>query len=122
GERGRGLHRLGGDARRGLTCPDQHGALLIPGTLLDLNDFHLQVVEVRVIEIELALERPVRDTASLAEPGKNLIQHRAQVHDRLSTCLPSSAQTTSDPWDPVCSPTLPHGTPPGTDKARSSTQ
>jgi hypothetical protein len=67
GERGRSLHRFGGGDRRDLTCPDQHGALLIPSTLLDLNDFHLQVVEVRVIEIELALERPVRDAATLAE-------------------------------------------------------
>jgi hypothetical protein len=47
------------------TGPYQHGAILIHGTLLDLNEFHLQVVEVRVIEVELALERPVRDAASL---------------------------------------------------------
>jgi hypothetical protein len=100
GERGRGLHGLGGGSRRGLTCPDQHGALLLNGTLVHLNDFHLQVVEVRVIEVELALERPVRDAASLAEQREHLIQHSVKVHERPSTCLPGSAQTASDLWGP----------------------
>jgi hypothetical protein len=54
---------------------------LVPGTLLDLKDFQLQVVKEGVIEVELALERPVRDAASLAEQRQDLIQHGVKVHD-----------------------------------------
>jgi len=66
---------------------------MIPGTLLNLNDFHSQVVEVRVIEIELALERPVRNAAALAEQRKDLVQHRIKVHDCLSPYLSGSNRT-----------------------------
>ena len=100
GERGRGLHGFRGGGRCGLTHPDQHRALLIDGTLVDLNDFHLQVIEVRVIEVELALERPVRDAAALAEQRQDLVQHSVKVHDRLSTYLSGSTQTASEPWGP----------------------
>src|SRR5262249_18995347 len=75
-------------------------ALLIPGTVLDLNEFHFQVVEVCVIEVELALERPIRDAAALAEQRQGLVQHRVKVHDRPSPCLPGSTRTASDPWGP----------------------
>jgi hypothetical protein len=66
GEQGLGLYRRGGYSRCVLASPDQHSTFLINSTLVDLNDFHLQIIEVRVIEVELALERPVRDAASLA--------------------------------------------------------
>jgi len=68
--------------------------------LSDLNNFHLQVVEVRIIEVELALERPVRDAAALAEQREDLIQYRVKVHDQSSMCLPGSAQTAPAPWGP----------------------
>jgi hypothetical protein len=60
-----------------------------------LNDFHLQVVEVRIIKVELTFERPVRDTPSLAEQREDLIQHSVKVHDRRSPCLSGSDQTAS---------------------------
>jgi hypothetical protein len=80
GERGLRLSRCEGGVRCLLTRPDQHRALLIHSTLSDLNKFHLQVVEVRVVKVELALERPVRHTAALAQQCENLIQHRVKVH------------------------------------------
>jgi len=55
------------------TGPYQHGAILINGTLVDLNDFHLQIVEVPLVEVELALERPIGDAAALAEQRQDLI-------------------------------------------------
>ena len=76
------------------TGPYQHGAVLINGTLVDLNDFHLQVVEVRVIEVELALERPVRhgragaavrgpDPAPRKSPSSTLSVSVGQYRDRI---------------------------------------
>ena len=61
---------------------------------LALDEFHLQVVEVRVIEVELALERPVRHTAALAQQCEDLIQHRVKVHHRRSPWLSGSTRTT----------------------------
>ena len=75
--------------------PHQHGAILINGTLVDLDEFHLEIVKVRVIKVKLALERPVGDAAALAEQRKDLIQHRVKVHDRLSPCLSGSDRTAS---------------------------
>src|SRR5436309_3337059 len=42
GERGLGLYRRGGCGRCVLASPDQHSTL-INSTLVDLNDFHLQI-------------------------------------------------------------------------------
>jgi hypothetical protein len=75
------------------TGPDQHSALLIHGTLVDLDDLHLQIIEVRLVEVELALKRPIGDATALAEQRQDLIQHRVKVHDRSSLCLPGSART-----------------------------
>ena len=87
GERGPRLSRCEGGVRCLLTCPDQHRALLIHSTPSDLNKFHLQVVEVRVVKVELALERPVRHTAALAQQCENLIQHRVKsIVDALRVC------------------------------------
>jgi hypothetical protein len=47
-----------------LSHPDQHGAVPINSLLMDLDDFGLQIGEVRVVEVELALEGPIRHTAT----------------------------------------------------------
>ncbi|MDQ3831707.1 MAG: hypothetical protein M3361_20915 [Candidatus Tectomicrobia bacterium] len=96
GERSLSLHGPGGGGRRGVARPDEHGAVLLNGTLVDLNNFHLQIVEVGVIEVKLAFERSVRDTAALAQQREDLIQHSIKVHERPSPCLLGSAQTASD--------------------------
>jgi hypothetical protein len=92
GERGRGLHGFGGGGRRGIARPDEHGAVLLNGPLVELKHFHLQIVQGGVIEVKLALERPVRDTAPLAQQHEDLIQHSIKVHERPSPCLRGSAQ------------------------------
>ena len=45
-----------------------------------------KTVEVRIIEVELPLERPIRDTASLAEQREDLVQHTIKVH-RATLCV-----------------------------------
>ena len=44
--------------RRG-SCPHQHGALVVHRELFDLNQLHLEVFEVGVIDTKLPLERPI---------------------------------------------------------------
>ena len=36
--------------------PDQHGAILVDGQLVDLDNFNLQIFEILVIQAKLALE------------------------------------------------------------------
>ena len=57
-------------------------------------NFYLQVVEVPIIEVELALERPVRHTAALAQQCEDLVQQRVKVHHRRSPCLSGHTRTT----------------------------
>jgi hypothetical protein len=52
GARGLGLHRRGGgggDGRRGVARPDQHGSLFVHSKPLALNEFGLQVLQIVVI-------------------------------------------------------------------------
>jgi hypothetical protein len=53
-------------------------------------EFLLEGLEVRVIECELHLERPIRDPTALAQQREHLIHHRLKVHKRPSPCLPGS--------------------------------
>src|SRR5262249_42456145 len=65
---GRGLwHRRQGGGwrrswrRRSVPCPDQHCLALIDGQALALNEFDLQILQRLIIELELPLERAIRD-------------------------------------------------------------
>jgi hypothetical protein len=49
------------------------------------------------IECALALERPVRHPAALAQQREDLIEHGIKVHARPSACLPGRAQPASAP-------------------------
>ena len=61
-------HRWGGRwGRRCATGPDQHGAVLIDGQALALNNFGCEVRQVRLIKIELALQGPVGQAAAALE-------------------------------------------------------
>jgi hypothetical protein len=42
--------------------PDENAAVFVVGELFRLDQFNFHVFEVRVIEVEPTLERPVRDT------------------------------------------------------------
>ena len=61
--------------------PHQTSAILIGHGVLGVEEFFLERFNRLVIQMELEFERPVRDPATLAEQGKNLIQHRVKVHD-----------------------------------------
>ncbi len=64
--------RCGGACSGGSARPDQHLAVLIQRHLLDLNEFHLQVFEVVVIQGELALQGPVGEALVLLQPVDDL--------------------------------------------------
>jgi hypothetical protein len=48
------------------TCPDQHASVLISGDLLRVEEFVLKIIEGLLIQVKLALERPIRHTLALA--------------------------------------------------------
>lgn len=74
---------LGGRwGRRGgsLFCPDQNAAVFVAGELFRLDQFDFHVVEVRVIQVEPPLERPVRDTPLALEHRDDLGQELFKGH------------------------------------------
>src|SRR5215468_5153224 len=82
----RGLCGRGG-WRRGprLTYPDQYSPLFIDCEPLALNEFDLHVLQIIVIDVELALERTIGHTLPLPEHGNHLIKDGVKVH-RGSSC------------------------------------
>jgi hypothetical protein len=47
---------------------------------VDLDDFNLQILKVRLVEAELSLEGPVGHTATVPEEVQNLIENLIKVH------------------------------------------
>ncbi len=78
------------------TGPDQHIALLIHRQALALDEFVLEILQGRVIELELPLEGAIGQAAPLAQEGDHLIHHRDKVHpvSSLSGARPQDACTT----------------------------
>src|SRR5262249_27244750 len=66
--------------RRGALNPDQHGAVLIDGKLSSLDDFCLQILEIRIVEPKLPLERPICNPLMTLEEFEYCIEHRVEVH------------------------------------------
>jgi hypothetical protein len=62
---------------------------------MDLDDFGLQISEVRVVEVELALEGPIRHPATAPEQLDDMVQDLIERHgptlrpftDRGKFCL-----------------------------------
>ncbi len=69
---------MGAVARR--TGPDQHAALLIDRQALAVDEFVLEILQRRVIELELPLEGAIGQAAPLAQQGDHLIHDRDKVH------------------------------------------
>ncbi len=63
----------------------QHGSIFIHREPLALNEFGLHVLQIVVIEVELALERPIRHALTLTEHSNHLIEDGVKVH-RGSSC------------------------------------
>src|SRR5215467_14230277 len=72
------------DERRGhrrIPGPDQHSASLVHGELFGLDDFSFEVFEVVLVEVEAALERPIRHPPvapqQVKHPGQDLVKRHA---------------------------------------------
>ena len=69
---------------RGAADPDQHGVVLVHRYLLHLDKFELDILEVRLIQVELAFEGTIRDPALALEQGDGLVQDLLEGHGRPS--------------------------------------
>jgi hypothetical protein len=69
------------------TRPDQHTSVLIPGDLLRVEEFVLEIIEGLLIQVKLALKRPIRHTLALAQELDNVIEQCIEVHPIFSTHL-----------------------------------
>src|SRR5262249_20755217 len=76
------LESRGGGARRRVrtTRPDQHGPLFIDGEPLAMDEFSLQVLQVGVIQGELALKRSIGQAPSTLEHGNRLVEDLFKGH------------------------------------------
>jgi hypothetical protein len=68
------------DNRRGVARPDQHCPLFIHREPLALNEFGLQVLKIVVIQVELALERSIRQTPAALQKGNRLVEEFLKGH------------------------------------------
>ena len=66
--------------RPSVTGPDEHRPALIAGEALALNEFHLQILQRRLIQLELPLEGAIGQATPLAQECNRLIHHRHKVH------------------------------------------
>src|SRR5262245_45444822 len=74
---GRGRDRRWGS---GTAHPDQHGMVLVHGELQHLDNFSGEILEVGIVELKLALEGTIRDTASALEHGYRLVEDLLKGH------------------------------------------
>jgi hypothetical protein len=61
--------------------------VLIYCKALSDNEFCFEVCEAGVIEAELALQRAIGDTATVAEQCNDLINDLIKIHDSSSLCI-----------------------------------
>jgi hypothetical protein len=75
------------------TRPDEDTVRLIDREALALNELVFERFQMRVIELKLQLEGPIRQAAPLAQEGNRLIHHRDKVHrvSSLSRARPPCA-------------------------------
>jgi hypothetical protein len=95
--------RLGALAGHGLhgryrTCPDQDRAALIHCEALALNEFMLQIIQSRVVELKLPLEGAVGQAPPTLEHGYRLVEDLLKGHRHPSLCRYGVQQTMWE-WD-----------------------
>src|SRR5262249_2042554 len=75
--------RLVADRHRGcgsVPAPDQHGTVLIHSELLGLDDLSFKVFEIVLVEVEAALQRPIRHPPVAPQQVKHLGQELVKRH------------------------------------------
>jgi hypothetical protein len=60
---------------------------------LRVEEFVLEVIEGLLIQVKLALERPIRHTLTLAQEIDNVIEESVEVHSIFSTRLKGMADS-----------------------------
>src|SRR5712691_4277652 len=75
-----------------VTCPDEQLAVVVDGELLDPYEFDGQILKEHIIELKLALERPIGDPSALAEQLHHLVEYRIKVHHCSSTCTSAASR------------------------------
>ena len=73
------------------TSPDQAPAVFVGHRVVGVEEFFLQIRKRVVVQVELALEGPIRDAATLAQQCQDLIEDGIEVHAHpsVSSCMPS---------------------------------
>jgi len=71
--------------------PDQYLAAFIDGDPLPVDQFCCEVGQIVIIELELALQRPIGEPATTLEQGYGLVKNRFKVHYSPFACSSSSA-------------------------------
>ena len=69
---------------RGTAGPDQHGVVLVHRYLVHLDEFELYILDIRLVQVELAFERPIRHPTLALEQGHRLVQDLLEGHGRPS--------------------------------------
>src|SRR5439155_17524966 len=64
--------------------PDQYGVVLVHRYLVHLDEFELDILDIRLVQVELAFQRPIRDPALALEQGHGLVQDLLEGHGRPS--------------------------------------
>ena len=60
--------------------PDQHGPLFVHRQPLALNEFGLQILQIVVIQVKLALEGAIRHAPAALQEGNRLIEEFLKGH------------------------------------------
>ena len=72
-------------APMGRPSPDQHGAILIAGQSLGLDDLDLEVLKVGVVEVKTSLQRPIRYPSLALQQVEHLGKYLIECHTLYST-------------------------------------
>src|SRR5262249_29395209 len=70
---------------RGTAGPDQHGVVLVHRDPVHLDEFELDILDICLVQVELAFERPIRHPALALEQSNRLVQHLLEGHGHPST-------------------------------------
>jgi hypothetical protein len=70
--------------------PHEHGAILIHGHLLYLDELCLQVFEIRLVQLKLPLQGTIRHAPMTLQQGHHLFQHFVERHVGNPSALPGA--------------------------------